>query len=122
MLEAFCARGAGRIYRYFYNDQIAAMDLCIEGNGMIIILKTAYDESIKDGSSPAFLLRQEELKLLFEGGATQSVEFYGKVMEWHRKWTDEVRTVYHINHYRFALLPRLYASMKKLAPVSAQIE
>lgn len=122
MLEAFCARGAARIYRYFYNDQVAAMDLCIEGNGTIIVLKTAYDENIKDGSSPAFLLRQEELKQLFDSGTLQSVEFYGKVMEWHRKWTEEIRTVYHVNYYRFALLPRLYESMKKRAPVPAKTD
>ncbi|MDB5772196.1 MAG: family N-acetyltransferase, partial [Burkholderia sp.] len=59
MLEAFCRRGAGCIYRYWYNDEIVAMDLCIEGDGTLIILKTTYDESIKDGTSPAFLLRQE---------------------------------------------------------------
>lgn len=28
------------MYRYWYNDKIAAMDLCIEGNGSIIVLKT----------------------------------------------------------------------------------
>ena len=40
MLKNFCRQGAGRMYRYWYNDKIAAMDLCIEGNGGIIVLKT----------------------------------------------------------------------------------
>lgn len=39
-VENFCRQGAGRMYRYWYNDKIAAMDLCIEGNGSIIVLKT----------------------------------------------------------------------------------
>jgi CelD/BcsL family acetyltransferase involved in cellulose biosynthesis len=115
MLEAFCRRGAGRIYRYWYNDSIVAMDLCIEGDGTLIILKTTYDESIKDGTSPAFLLRQEQFKELFDEAGLRSVEFYGKVMEWHLKWTEEVRTMYHVNHYRFAVLPLLHNAIKRPA-------
>jgi CelD/BcsL family acetyltransferase involved in cellulose biosynthesis len=113
MLEAFCGRGAGRIYRYWYNDRIVAMDLCIEGPDSIVILKTTYDETIKDGSSPAFLLRQEQVQALFDEGRLDRIEFYGKVMDWHRKWTDEVRTLYHVNYYRFSALPRLRQMMKK---------
>jgi CelD/BcsL family acetyltransferase involved in cellulose biosynthesis len=115
MLEAFCRRGAGRIYRYWYNDKIVAMDLCIEGDGTLIILKTTYDESIKDGTSPAFLLRQEQFKELFDEARLRSIEFYGKVMDWHLKWTEEVRTMYHVNHYRFAVLPLLRNAIKRPA-------
>lgn len=117
MLEAFCARGAGRIYRYWYNDRVVAMDLCIEGKDAIVILKTTYDESIKDGTSPAFLLRQEQTRELFDERRLKSVEFYGKVMDWHLKWTDEVRTLYHVNNYRFSLISRLHSALKK--PASA---
>ena len=46
VFEEFYRQGAGRIYRYWYDDRIVAMDLCIEGNGSIVILKTAYDENI----------------------------------------------------------------------------
>lgn len=112
MLESFCARGLGQIYRYMYGDKVAAMNLCIEGCGSIIVLKTAYDESIKDGTSPSFLLRQDELRHFFDEGRLESMEFYGKVMEWHRKWTDNVRTIYHVNCYRFALLGQLHSAMK----------
>jgi CelD/BcsL family acetyltransferase involved in cellulose biosynthesis len=120
MLEAFCRRGAGRIYRYWYNERVVAMNLCIEGDGTLIILKTTYDESIKDGTSPAFLLRQEQMVDLFDEGQLTSIEFYGKVMDWHLKWTEEVRTLYHINHYRFSLLPLLHNIMKKPAAVLNQ--
>jgi hypothetical protein len=30
-------------------------------------------------------------------------------MEWHLRWTDEVRTMYHVNHYRWPVLRRLHA-------------
>jgi CelD/BcsL family acetyltransferase involved in cellulose biosynthesis len=112
MLELFCARGLGQIYRYMYGDKVAAMNLCIEGRGSMIVLKTAYDESIKDGTSPSFLLRQDELKHLFDEGRLESLEFYGKVMDWHRKWTDDSRTIYHVNCYRYPFLGQLHSAMK----------
>jgi hypothetical protein len=43
MLEEFFRQGAGRMFRYWYNYKIVAMDLCIEGNGSIIALKTTYE-------------------------------------------------------------------------------
>jgi len=30
-------------------------------------------------------------------------------MEWHTRWTDEIRTMYHLNGYRWPLLGRLHA-------------
>lgn len=107
MLEAFCRHGAGRIYRYWYGNEIAAMDLCIEGSGSLIILKTTYDEGVSNGTSPAFLMRQDSFKQIFDDNRVQRIEFYGKLMEWHAKWSEEVRTMYHINYYRWPLLPRL---------------
>ena len=120
MMEAFCRRGAGRIYRYWYNDKIASMNLCIEGNGVVVVLKTTYDESIKDGTSPAFLMRQEQCQELFDEGRLNRIEFYGKAMPWHFQWTNEIRTIYHVNNYRYPLLPRLHNVMKKPATVAHQ--
>ncbi len=108
MLEAYCRNGAGRIYRYRFDDKVVAVDLCIEGAGIQVVLKTTYDESYKT-LSPAFLMRQEALRRLFEAKRFQRVEFYGKCMEWHTRWTDRVRTLYHINVYRWPLVNRLHA-------------
>lgn len=118
MLEAFCRRGAARIYRYWFNDRVVAMDLCIEGGEQIVILKTTYDESIKDGTSPAFLLRQEECEHLFTERRFKRIEFYGKVMDWHLKWTGDTRTLYHLNCYRFSTVAKLHDRLKPAAPVA----
>jgi hypothetical protein len=121
VFEEFCRRGAGRIYRYWYDDRIAAMDLCIEGNGSIVILKTAYDESIAKTTSPALLMRQEIFKQLFDDGMLKRIEFYGKVMEWHTRWADEMRTIYHINKYRWPTVSRLRNLMHKHASGTNQV-
>jgi hypothetical protein len=115
MLEDFCRRGAGRIYRYSFGGRPVAMDLCIEGNGTLVILKTTYDEDQRR-FSPASLLHQDAFQGVFAEGRIRRIEFYGKVMEWHTRWTDNARTLYHANYYRWPWLPglrRLAASFQR---------
>jgi CelD/BcsL family acetyltransferase involved in cellulose biosynthesis len=114
MLESFCRVGAGRIYRYRFGERVVAVDLCIEGGGALVILKTTYDESIRT-VSPAFLMREESLRLIFEEQRFDRVEFFGKLMNWHTRWSDDVRTLYHANFYRSSLVPRLRALARRFA-------
>ena len=103
MLESFCDLGRGRIYRYRFGDKVVSMDLCIDSGPVIVILKTAYDESYKS-VSPSTLMRQEQFRHLFEEGRYSRIEFYGKVMEWHTRWTTNSRPVYHATNYRWPTL------------------
>ena len=114
VFERFCARGAGRIHRCFYGDRLAAMDLCLEHGGVMVIVKTAFDESIR-GTSPAFLMRHAYFPPIFEAGRPSRIEFYGRVMEWHTKWSDEVRTLYHATTYRWPLVAKLDAARRARA-------
>jgi hypothetical protein len=116
MLERFCARGAASIYRYWFGEQLAAMDLCVEDAQQIIVLKTTYDESIPKSLSPTLLMREEACRALFEAQRFERLEFYGKVMEWHTRWTDEVRTLYHINFYRWPIIASLHARQQARRP------
>ncbi|MEW7849605.1 GNAT family N-acetyltransferase [Massilia aurea] len=116
MLEAFAARGAASVYRYWLGDQLAAMDLCVEGGDCIVVLKTAYDETIAGQLSPALLMREEACRQLFDDNRFGRIEFYGRVMEWHLRWTDEVRTMYHLNGYRWPGLARLHAMRNRSGP------
>lgn len=106
MLERFARTGEARVYCYWYNDKLVAVDLCIQRNGVLVILKTTYDES--QTTSPAFLMRREYFKQIFDVGQIKRIEFYGKLMEWHTKWSDEARTLYHVNFYRWPFLNRLH--------------
>lgn len=113
MLESFCRAGRGVIYRYRFGDHIVAMDLCIESGDLMVILKTSYDSSNKN-LSPAFLMREEQFQQLFSETKIRRVEFYGKLMEWHTRWTEQGRTLYHANIYRHGLIPKLLAMRSKL--------
>lgn len=100
LLETFCRAGYGRIYYLTFNDAIVAMDLCIYQGSTLIILKTTYDEDYKD-YSPAMLMHQELFRVLFQSGDFHRIEFYGRVMDWHLRWTEDIRTMYHVNVYRW---------------------
>ena len=111
MLENFCAAGQGRIYRYRFGDKVVSMDLCIDNGPMVVILKTAYDESYRT-VSPSTLMRHDEFKLWWDEGRYCRIEFYGKTMEWHTRWTESQRTLYHATAYRWAWLRNLHARLK----------
>jgi CelD/BcsL family acetyltransferase involved in cellulose biosynthesis len=101
MLQNFCATGRGRIYRYWFGDRVVAMDLCIDNGPMVVILKTAYDESLKQ-LSPSVLMRQNQFEGWWVEGRYSRIEFYGKTMEWHTRWTADERGLYHLTAYRWS--------------------
>jgi hypothetical protein len=100
VFEHFCARGEGVIYQFLLGGKVAASDLCLIHNGMMVVLKTAYDEALNE-FSPALLMREDIMTELCAERRVQVIEFYGRVMEWHTRWTEEVRTMYHINFFRY---------------------
>ncbi len=108
MLENYCTQGRGRIYRYWFGDKVVAMDLCIHDDAVLVILKTAYDESYKS-VSPSTLMRHDQFQQLFAERRFRRIEFFGKVMEWHTRWTSQSRTIYHATAYRWTWLKELHA-------------
>ncbi|RZI59256.1 MAG: GNAT family N-acetyltransferase [Rubrivivax sp.] len=116
MLESFARAGRVRLYQYWFDDAVVAMDLCIESGGKIVILKTAYDEAHK-AVSPSTLMRQLQFQQLFDaaaaGGPIRRIEFYGKVMEWHTRWTADARPIYHATLYRWGWVPALKRLLRR---------
>jgi CelD/BcsL family acetyltransferase involved in cellulose biosynthesis len=114
MLQNFCAAGRGQVWRLTFGDKVVAMDLCIESGGTIVVLKTAYDPEYRT-VSPAFLLKQDAFRRVFDEGRIRRIEFYGKLMEWHTRWTDNARMLYHANVYRWGWVPRARDLVRRVA-------
>ncbi len=114
MLRNFCALGRARIWRLKFDDRVVAMDLCIEGGDTMVILKTAFDPEYRQ-VSPAFLMRQEAFRDVFGQGRVRRIEFYGRMMEWHTRWTEHSRTLYHVNLYRWAIISRVRRELQRLS-------
>lgn len=118
LLERFARSNDARVYQYWYNEDLVATDLCIQRNGTLVILKTTFDET-RASSSPAQLMRQEAFREIFAEGRVRRIEFYGRLMDWHTKWSEEIRTLYHVSRYRWPSLFRLLRRMPPLARLRA---
>lgn len=122
LFEAAAARGEACVFEYRFDARTVAMNLCLLRAGQLIVLKTAYDESIRT-LSPAFLLREEELQQFFApGSAVRRIEYFGKLMDWHTKLTDNKRGVYHHTRYRWAWVKRLALARQKQRGDAAHVE
>jgi CelD/BcsL family acetyltransferase involved in cellulose biosynthesis len=106
LLENYCGRGEGAVYQLRVNGQVIASDICLVRQGVLVLLKTAYDE---DWSvfSPAFLLREDIIRLLYAEGNVKAYEFYGPLMDYQLRWTNQVRTLFHLTCYRHGWLRSL---------------
>lgn len=118
VFEAAAERGEAVIYECRFNDRTVAMNLCLQREGVLVVLKTTYDESIRT-CSPAFLLNQDVTEQLFTEGRVRRLEYYGRLMDWHTKWTDQHRTLYHLTQYRWPVIKSIAARRRARADASA---
>lgn len=113
MFERFCERGEAVVYQYRANGEVLATDLCLIRSDMLVLLKTTYDEEWNK-YSPAILMREHIMSQLYAERSVRQLEFYGRAMDWHRQWTDDIRTMYHVNCYRQPWIRRLKAFIKRV--------
>lgn len=118
LFEAAARRGEAVVHECRFDGRTVASNLSLERDGVLVILKTTYDESLDKALSPAFLLHHDQLERLFAERRVRRVEYYGRFMEWHSRWTDSRRTLHHLTCYRWAWLKQL-KGMKRGAPAGA---
>lgn len=108
LLEDAARHGEALASELRFGERTVAMNFGLLRGGTWTVLKTTYDESVGGALSPASLLREEELRLIFAGKlGIRRIEYYGRMMEWHTKLTDQHRTLYHLSTYRWPWLKRL---------------
>ncbi|MBX3601555.1 MAG: GNAT family N-acetyltransferase [Rubrivivax sp.] len=110
VFECAAGRGEALLTEYLFDGRTVAMNLGLQRGGTWVVLKTAYDESVAKSLSPASLLRETELVHFFQPhSGIERIEYYGRVMEWHTKLTDQQRMLYHVTCFRWSWLKRLAA-------------
>lgn len=114
LLESFCTRGEGAIYQLRIDGKIAASDICLMRDKTIVLLKTSYDEAFSV-YSPAFLMREDVVRQLYAQGVVKNYEFYGPLMDYQLRWTDDVRTLYHLTCYRHSWVKTFRKLAKRFA-------
>ena len=100
------------VWQYLYNDEVVATDLCIKNSREMIILKTTFvDEWNK--YSPAFSMHIDGIQHLVDS-SIDTIEFYGPAMDWHKKLTGDLRTMYHLTWYSYPVLLNVKSAINKL--------
>ena len=121
-LQEAAAHGEARVYELLLDEKTIAADLCVVRGDALVLLKIAYDEAF-ERYSPSTLLRREFMRdLLGQSGgeaeptgagqgqrSVRRVEFFGRLMDWHRRWTGEQRSLYHLTTFRWRWLAKLRA-------------
>lgn len=114
MLRAFAGRGAAFAARLWLDDRPIAVDFGVRDGSVVVILKTTYDEGLK-GYSPAQLLHERAFEYFFERLDVQRIEFYGRMMEWHTRWTDQSRILFHLNYFRWPIVRSIRDLAKRVS-------
>ena len=109
LFKTYAEKGSAQIVQYWISlageDRLVASDLCIVRGDTAYMLKTAYDESLSEHESlsslsPASLMHQDLFRYWIHERSIKRVEFYGKTMDWHTRWTKQQRPIYHITLFR----------------------
>jgi hypothetical protein len=112
LFEQFSVLGETVIFQLLVDGRVAATDLCLFRNGMLVVLKTAYDESLNQLSA-ALLMREDIVRQAYAEGQCRAIEFYGRAHEWHTKWTSDFRPIYHINCHRNTIVSRMKTLIRR---------
>lgn len=113
MMQRFARSGGARTYQFYIGDRVAASQLAVVQNGMLVLLKTAHDESLS-GYSPGRLIDYLMLQRLFADSEIRKIEYYTNASRDDARWTTGSRTIGHVNYFRSSVLKRLVQVARKL--------
>ncbi|HYX92202.1 MAG TPA: GNAT family N-acetyltransferase [Myxococcaceae bacterium] len=102
--------GALALYSMRVDGRPVAFHYALEYGGRYLLLKPAYDESIKE-CSPGQLLVEEVLAASVERRLAE-FDFLGPDMVWKRDWTDRLRPHHWVFIFRDGLLGRALREAK----------
>jgi len=115
LLESAAQSGRARVYELRLNSQLVASRLCISRGGVLVILKTTYDEAFSAYAVGRLLLARV---LAYEFGAQEHehVEFYTNATPEQLAWATGQRWIRHQSHARYPSLKLLQDALRH-APV-----
>lgn len=120
VMENFSKEGGARAYQLYFNDKIAASLLTIVQQGMMVVLKTAHDESMSI-YAPGRLIDYKMLEGLFSGGDVTNIEMYTNASLEDKRWCTDSRNIYHLNYYRSGISEYLIKGTRKIKAIKKNI-
>lgn len=113
VLSNFAAFNGSRIYELYLGDHLSASRLCIARGGMLVVLKTTYDEALSN-LAPGRLLLYELLAHEFREREFSTIEFYTNASQDSISWATGTREICHQSYYRHAAIKRFVSGTRVL--------
>ncbi|WP_137938911.1 GNAT family N-acetyltransferase [Chitinivorax sp. B] len=113
-------RGEALVYELLLGNRVVASRLAICANGMLIMLKTTYDEQLKDLAVGRILL-YTLLEHEFQQGRFQRIEFYTNATADQLEWATETRQIDHVTLYRSPLYASGMTVIRNLRDLTRRI-
>jgi hypothetical protein len=111
LLENFAQSHQACVYQLYFDEQPVAMELCLTSANMLILLKTAHNESLScyaPGRLLLYLILQQEFALQ----RVNSIEFYTNADMNEQAWAKAVRWINHHMLLRNKLVRYCYQLLK----------
>lgn len=99
IMQNFARVNSATIYQLLFNEKLVASLLTITQNGMLVVLKTSYDEA-HARLSPGRLIDYLMLERVFNENQVRRIENYTNASAADARWCSGTRTLCHLNHYR----------------------
>jgi CelD/BcsL family acetyltransferase involved in cellulose biosynthesis len=105
LLERFSRRNDAYVFELYLGDVLAASRLVIKDAGMLVILKTTYDETLQQ-YAPGRMLLREVIREAFRRWPGHTLEFYTNANADQLSWASEQRPIRHVTCFRNAFVAR----------------
>lgn len=119
LMTDFARRGKASVYELYLGDALAAMRLCIVSGGMMLMLKTAYDERYAK-YAPGRLLLHALLAREFEQHRFSAIEFYTNANKDQIAWATDTRMIQHVQAFSGNAVKAAYLLVRRAKGVFAK--
>jgi hypothetical protein len=113
VMTGFAAAGRASVYALYFNDDVVAMQLALLSPGMLLLLKTSYDES-RASFGPGRLLHYQLLEHEFARRRVGTVEFYTNADNDQAAWATHERPIRQYLVFRNRLIAAAYQVRKRM--------
>lgn len=114
VLARFAARGQGTVYEMYFGGELAASELQIANDFMVIGLKTTYDETLAAAYSAGRLVHYLSLERRFAEQRHRVLEYYTNATPDTTRWSTTQRPISHHRIYRYAALSSITRGYRRL--------
>lgn len=113
VFRGFAVSGQATIYEYYLGDRLASSQLAIHKSGMIVLLKTTYEEAFMQ-YAPGRLLLHSVISHAFAEQPGVQIEFYTNASVDELAWSGRQRWIQHTMIFRYPALYHYYGIIRNV--------